>query len=132
MARRQEFDFSLVTRTQSGYKGRKPSRRKVFAKEPIDVLHGVYNISVRIETRSRISAAYGGKQGGPDSMAGHIGKSHHHASIAKHLPIKVITTGSIGRQIPSADIKAIDAWPYPRQQRLLNGSRNFEIVLHLL
>ncbi len=86
---------------------------------------------MRIEARSRISAAYGSEKCRPDAVPRDVRQRDDKTAVSQLLPIEVITTRCIGGQIPTADLHPFDGRASPRQKRLLNRPGNLQIMLNL-
>src|SRR5215472_8458652 len=65
-------------------------------------------------------------------MTRNVSQRNGDAAILKLFPIEIIAPRLVGRVVPPGNLVSLDLWPNLRQERLLNGTGNGEIVLHLL
>src|ERR1700758_4302972 len=63
-------------------------------------------------------------------MACDIRQRYHEPSVWKLSPVEEVAARFVGLLIPTGDFKTGNAGADSRKQRLLNGARNFQIVLY--
>src|SRR5580692_7983368 len=129
MSGREQFDFAVIFFADDGNKGSEAIGSKIVFEGFVDALESAGKIFVGAEASSGISAAFGSKHGGANTVSGDIGEHNGETAVGHVLPVEIIATGFVGGTIPTGNLESIHGGADVGKQRLLNGAGNAQIVL---
>src|SRR5688572_22652349 len=83
------------------------------------------------KTRSRIRAAQRAHEGWTNSVSGCVPNTYGELTVRQELPVEVVSTGLVGRLVPTCDFEVVQLRRFRRQKVLLDRTCNIEIVIDL-
>src|SRR5512143_1754981 len=98
----------------------------------VDVFEGGREIPLRAETGTGIRMADLDQQRGSDTVTGYVSQTDNHFAVRECLPVKVVSAGIVRGLVPAGDLETCNGGRILRQESLLNGACDLQIVLHSL
>src|SRR5262245_39911770 len=103
--------------------------REIFHQEFINVTHHSLQVLCRGKAGSRVCSAYGHDERRPNTMPRDICQRNCDLTTRQLLPIEIIASGRVRRQVPAGNVELSGRRRMAGQQALLDGARYIEILL---